>query len=536
MTRSCSSESEVSGDEWYDPVDDANTPITTKIAGLEGLLKELGFGKGGLPSWIRTRVRQKRLEASQTLLIERTLLIESLPEDLKKLCTILATPSSQRTVDELETMMELLCELSNGRIAMVESIKSNSVALMQICQCLQLEFYHNHQAIVKQGDVGEAAYIMLYGHPGVDVYRERVSKLSSTKGASVKEHLCRLPAPCSFGELALQSDNSLRVATIRATKDVICATIQASDYKRYVTGGERTELLKLYTALYGTVVAPKSILNLSFRSSLITRSSRAEIITGGESATDGDLYIIIEGSCAVMTLPERDDNSPTRASLPFRKPVGSMNGVWSHKRFDCGQTITELGVHDIFGQEALLPAPATYEYSVVCNPQCSLAKINAHNFSQIVPRWERQKIMDRFNEKRAYWTQRIQALGKPRLLSEATSQLPLDMPRPALCAITEFNKCDRKKRRQISPKKDASSIWADPVLRASLGSLPKKESGVFTHDNRTYQMNSSICFQSSPIDILYSGKPPRQPHVASSLGFMHQRSPRKLPGRLPLVR
>lgn len=173
---------------------------------------------------------------------------------------------------------------------------------LEMCRMCELVKVWGKTVLFKQGSVGQAFYIILTG--SVDVI---VSSVDGN-GEPVDIHVNSLHEGASFGERSLESEDSLRTATI-VTSDALTELIIISrdEYQRIVTvmrEGDMMERVRLLrrTQMFSSLELPHLHEIAKVMESKIFRLD-SKLFTIGESAKD--VYFIHKGEChldCVLTL------------------------------------------------------------------------------------------------------------------------------------------------------------------------------------------------------------------------------------------
>lgn len=136
----------------------------------------------------------------------------------------LTWPPEQRTQKHVDDILECVKD-----IKFFPRIKQH--LQRELCTNMTLETFNSKEMIFRKDDPGDKFYIILDGNVNVLI---AMDEAAAGDYETEEKQIC-LGKGCTFGELALQSETSLRSATIQAMGFTECLVITRADYEKYAS-------------------------------------------------------------------------------------------------------------------------------------------------------------------------------------------------------------------------------------------------------------------------------------------------------------
>lgn len=529
---------------------------------------------------LQQRLKHKALIAKvQVLLQEDPLLLENL--------SALLLGKDDRSMEQLNRLRSMM----SGTTMFGEV--DDPIVQMEICRCMTMEIHGAKADIIKEGDVGDRAFVLLRGF--VSVYTK----------ATGNQELARLRPVHSFGDLALKADVPRNASCVAVEDGTLVACLSRKDYRRLlVQSVPRQQALKFYGSYFGTVFDEHVRINLAF-ATVVQKIPKGSTLTQA-GQTGAFFYFIQSGSCSVvhkeappgaaedpLQATQQDPlNSTQKTAVEPETPKASKERSPSKRRSTgLSRSITmesteskdddaeddvddavgdaarrratmlagtvevsggtlrrqptplsqnwmsrpanillHLTTGDFFGAEAVAGEPSgrisPYAQTVISDSRCVLLSIPLHMYVTIFPK-EMQRVIAEG------------VLAMARVRGERSEFLATRRPQTVADYGLDERLLVREKRagrgRKVVPVKTELKYVAwkaperdmcrearcedDPIFHAQAHQVNIK--------NRTFVMNSSICLQFAPSDLLRPVG--RKPRALLSLGFGHEGPKQKSP-------
>ena len=131
-----------------------------------------------------------------------------------QISSILGIPTHDRTPGQVSTLCKWFMSVWPTAAGM------GFIKTVEMLKCFKYCYYGKNDDIVKQGEIGDAFYVIIQGTTNVIV-----------DGVGI---VATLEAGRSFGETALKNEGDVRTATVRATGEVECVSLSKRDYERFI--------------------------------------------------------------------------------------------------------------------------------------------------------------------------------------------------------------------------------------------------------------------------------------------------------------
>lgn len=493
------------------------------------LLKDLGK--------IGAKVQDKMRQKAQ--LAKLSVLLADDPQTME-LVQSLMLPKEERTIQQLTDLRDFMRTTD-----MLREVADDSILQLEICRCMSLELFGAGDKIIKEGEVGDRAYVLMRGTVGI------------RQGRATNKLLDTLKPICSFGEIALKADVPRNASCVAIDDGVICATMPRSLYRRYVQSGERREVLRFYKDLF-----PKSndqeMVSLSFWSE-VKHADRGKILTqAGKSGSrffflkKGLCHIVdhnheqqLEAAQRLVSAPSSDDfagghggdsEKPAPSPSKSRTATGDENdnseeslwfGAAANWMWDSKHIWTAIIPGDFFGLEAAV-SDGVYMNTIVAATECQIIVLPITCWPNAFPKGIRKQLQSTLLQT-VDWRKAREDLSvqRPRSVMDFNNQQRAEWARHQSGRATKF----LPKRPEMT-----YTVWKAPerkILRdAEVEEFPEialMRQTVSSDSHRVlrkcararqFRMESSVCLQLSPLDLL---QPPKKaPQMVASVGFLHQ--------------
>lgn len=476
---------------------------------------------------IAPKVQEKMLQKAQ--LAKLQVLLADDPQTMELVQTLML-PKEERTITQLTDLRDLM-----RTTAMLREVADDVVQQLEICRHMSLEIFSAKDRIIKEGEVGDRAYVLIRG--SIAIYTGRIRE--SMKPVDI------LKPVCSFGEIALKADVP-RNATCMANDDgVICATMPRLQYRRYVQSGERREVLRFYQNVFSKSFADQDLISLAF-SSDVKFAHRGAILTQA-GKTGPRFFFLKQGLCNVVNHNKEQEleaarlvSAPPSESYPEepsvssptskRTPAGGDEESEKEESFWFGGAArwmweskhiwTTIVPGDFFGLEAAV-CDGTYMNTIVAATECQIIVLSISCWPGAFPKVIREKLESSLLQT-IDWRKHRQSSNEKR----PQSVLDFDNQRRAIWLRGKSGRAEKFVPKR--PQMQTYTVWKAPerqILRdAEVQEFPELESMRKTVSlptrSRQFRMESSVCLQLSPLDLLRA--PKKGPQMMSSVGFLHQ--------------
>ncbi|EAR83882.2 cyclic nucleotide-binding domain protein (macronuclear) [Tetrahymena thermophila SB210] len=301
-------------------------------------------------------------------------------EELRKLLTV---PPEERTDQNIQ---EIAKQVSG--IQFLSKYK-HSQEFKDICRYLYIKSLDTRQYVFKQGDIGDAFYIILSG--GVTIYIDEPTEYKNFMQLKEKNRLVRGAA---FGEIALIT-NSKRTATIMANQPTELIILEKDVFQAFIKEKKTLHLQKLQSFLENmnlfTLLPENILLEITTKCQIKKYPSNTIIMRQGDDAAA--IYFVRRGQVkAVKCIPFKYDPL-TKQKVPydisdppadFQLSENYENSEDYYYKQDFIE-IDEFNDGDVFGEYSVF-YQEVQEYSAISSTPCEVIYITVFDLNKIIPK------------------------------------------------------------------------------------------------------------------------------------------------------
>ncbi|KAL4429897.1 hypothetical protein ABPG74_022920 [Tetrahymena malaccensis] len=301
-------------------------------------------------------------------------------EELRKL---LSVPPEERTDQNIQ---EIAKQVSG--IQFLSKYK-HSQEFKDICRYLYIKSLDTRQYVFKQGDIGDAFYIILSG--GVTIYIDEPTEYKNFMQLKEKNRLVRGAA---FGEIALIT-NSKRTATIMANQPTELIILEKDVFQAFIKEKKTLHLQKLQSFLENmnlfTLLPENILLEITTKCQIKKYPSNTIIMRQGDDAAA--IYFVRRGQVkAVKCIPFKYDPL-TKQKVPydisdppndFQLGENYENNEDYYYKQDFIE-IDEFNDGDVFGEYSVF-YQEVQEYSAISSTPCEVIYITVFDLNKIIPK------------------------------------------------------------------------------------------------------------------------------------------------------
>lgn len=253
---------------------------------------------------------------------------------------ILAKPGEERDESDLKALLALTNKIDIlGRMPLD--------LRMEVCKLLHAVKMPTGSVVFREGDEGDTFFMILSGSVVVTHTNQRTGR---------QMVLCHLYSGQSFGELAMQKADSLRVATVTVKQTCHFITLKATDFRRFSVLRKDDELIERVNRLKSARVfqgfEERDVSALAYGLTVKEVDRNTVVLKQGDE--NEDIFVVDKGSCKVIrkfpiALIDRVRHSK-KMEAEHPVPTAGLLKTPEHKYFQ----VARLGPSDCFGEISAL--------------------------------------------------------------------------------------------------------------------------------------------------------------------------------------
>lgn len=519
---------------------------------------------------LQRKLKQQALQAKIKLLLQGN-------PYLQEVVNPLLLPKTERTITQLMTLRNFMCTTT-----MFQEVAANPVLQLEICRCMSLEVFNEKQNIIKENEAGDRAFVLLRG--SISIRRKAFGPQELARKTAVfsfGDVALKVDAPRNASVSAVENGTLVSCLSRKDYRRILVqsgprkAALQfySDYYPQLMTDQQRITLafitevkeklpkgsilteagqpgLSVFFVLKGTCNVvwdpnPKESTDGSAGLQLPGRSKdrdhkqqhqeqKTQVSndadeetaekTGGddeEKGSDDEANETSPGS----KKRERSGSKSDAFRSDVKEATSTPSWMWQSKNI-----LVTLSSGDFFGMEAAASdkrgnARKEYAQTVVAASECDIIEISVSNFQTVFPKPVQQTFEASLLSMLEVRKKRQQFLENnvPKAVTTWSSQERRVLRSRQSGRARKFTpvKTELKYEEWRRPERDLemeARLEDDPVVAAAWKEVRLQE--------RTFTMDSSICLQNSPGDLL---KPLMGQHLRNrtSMGFSHLAPPQR---------